>query len=262
MKVENDNERATLREAGKKHAVILQQLAVMVVPGISTAELEDEARRLITEAGAESAFLGYQPQGAKRPYPAALCVSVNDAIVHGIPNENSLTIQEGDIVTLDCGILYQKLITDAAVCVIAGHGSYEDKTLIRAAKEALDAGIAQARTGNHIGDIGAAIEAIGKKYDLGSPRELGGHSVGRHVHEEPFVPNFGPAGSGEELVDGMVLAIEPMFMLGGSKIYLDPDGYTYRTRDGSKSAHVEHTVIVGKDRAEVLTQYIERSPSR
>lgn len=254
MIVRNENERETLREAGKKHASILKQLAAMVVPGISTAELEDEARRLIAEAGAEAAFLGYQPHGAKRPYPAALCVSVNDAIVHGIPNENSLTIQEGDIVTLDCGLTYKGLITDAAVCVIAGQGSEEDKTLIRATREALDAGIAQAYAGNHIGDIGAAIEAFGKKYGFGSPRELGGHSVGRHVHEEPFVPNFGPAGSGELLEEGMVIAIEPMFMLGRSKIYLDKDGYTYRTKDGSKSAHVEHTVIVGANSAEVLTK--------
>ena len=254
MIVKSDSERETLREAGKKHASILKQLAVMVVPGISTQELEDEARQLITEAGAEPAFLGYQPQGAKRPYPAALCVSINDAIVHGIPNEQPTILQEGDIVTLDCGLTYKGLITDAAVCVIAGQGSGEDKALIRAAREALDAGIAQARAGNHIGDIGVAVEAIGKKYGYGSPRELGGHSVGRHVHEEPFVPNFGPAGSGELLEEGMVIAIEPMFMLGKSKIYLDPDGYTYRTRDGSKSAHVEHTVIVGKNGAEILTQ--------
>ena len=253
MIVRNDNERTTLREAGKKHAAILKQLAVMVVPGISTLELEEEARRLIQEAGATPAFLGYQPQGAKRPYPAALCVSVNDAIVHGIPNEHPITLQEGDIVTLDCGLTYKGLITDAAVCVIAGQGSEEDKKFIRAAREALDAGIAQARAGNHIGDIGAAIEAVGKKYGYGSPRELGGHSVGRHVHEEPFVPYFGPAGGVEILEEGMVMAIEPMFMLGGSKIYLDPDGYTYRTKDGSKSAHVEHTVIVAKNGAEVLT---------
>lgn len=254
MIVQNENERETLREAGKKHALILKHLAVMTVPGISTLELEEEAQRLIKEAGGAPAFLGYKPQGARRPYPAALCVSINDAIVHGIPNENPAVIQEGDLVTLDCGITYQGFITDAAVSVIAGGGNAEDRRLIAAAKEALSAGIAQARAGNHIGDIGAAVEAVGKKYGYGSPRELGGHSVGRHVHEEPFVPNFGLAGSGEELIDGMVLAIEPMFMHGGSKVYLDKDGYTYRTKDGAKSAHVEHTVIVGKNGAEILTK--------
>ena len=253
MIVQNENERVTLREAGKKHAAILRNLAVMTVPGISTLELEEEARRLIEEAGGTPAFLNYKPHGARRPYPAALCVSINDAIVHGIPNETSVTIQEGDVVTLDCGITYQGFITDAAISVIAGAGSTEDKKLIAATQEALAAGIAQARAGNHIGDIGAAVEAVGEKYGYGSPRELGGHSVGRHVHEEPFVPNFGPAGTGEELVPGLVLAIEPMFMLGGSKVYLDKDGYTYRTKDGAKSAHVEHTVIVGKNGAEILT---------
>ena len=253
MIVQNENERVTLREAGKKHAAILRNLAVMTVPGISTLELEEEARRLIEEAGGTPAFLNYKPHGARRPYPAALCVSINDAIVHGIPNETSVTIQEGDVVTLDCGITYQGFITDAAISVIAGAGSTEDKKLIAATQEALAAGIAQARAGNHIGDIGAAVEAVGEKYGYGSPRELGGHSVGRHVHEEPFVPNFGPAGTGEELVLGLVLAIEPMFMLGGSKVYLDKDGYTYRTKDGAKSAHVEHTVIVGKNGAEILT---------
>ena len=253
MIVQNENERVTLREAGKKHAAILRNLAVMTVPGISTLELEEEARRLIEEAGGTPAFLNYKPHGARRPYPAALCVSINDAIVHGIPNETSVTIQEGDVVTLDCGITYQGFITDAAISVIAGAGSTEDKKLIAATQEALAAGIAQARAGNHIGDIGAAVEAVGEKYGYGSPRELGGHSVGRAVHEEPFVPNFGPAGTGEELVLGLVLAIEPMFMLGGSKVYLDKDGYTYRTKDGAKSAHVEHTVIVGKNGAEILT---------
>ena len=190
MIVQNENERVTLREAGKKHAAILRNLAVMTVPGISTLELEEEARRLIEEAGGTPAFLNYKPHGARRPYPAALCVSINDAIVHGIPNETSVTIQEGDVVTLDCGITYQGFITDAAISVIAGAGSTEDKKLIAATQEALAAGIAQARAGNHIGDIGAAVEAVGEKYGYGSPRELGGHSVGRadvHARREQSV---------------------------------------------------------------------------
>lgn len=254
MIIQNDTERHTLREGGKKHAVILKQLAALAVHGVSTMTLEEEARRFIVDAGGAPSFLGYKPQGAKRPYPAALCVSINDAIVHGIPNENSVVLQEGDIVSLDCGFTYQGFITDAAVCVIVGDGGDdEEKKLVRAAYEALDAGIQEARVGNTVGDIGAAIEAVGKKYGFGSPRELGGHSVGRAVHEEPFIPNFGPAGSGAKLEEGMVIAIEPMFTLGSGKIYLDADGYTYRTKDGSKSAHAEHTVIVRKDGAEVLT---------
>jgi methionyl aminopeptidase len=254
MIVKYDREREILREAGKKHAHILKQLADKVAPGITTQDLEDEARRLIEEAGGTPAFLNYQPRGARRPYPAALCVSVNDAIVHGIPNEDSAILKDGDVVTLDCGLTYNGLITDAAVSVIVGKGNEEDKKMIQATKEALYAGISKARAGNTIGDIGAAIEAVGKKYGLGSPRDLGGHSVGRAVHEEPFVPNFGPAGSGPTLEEGLVLAIEPMFTHGNGAVRLDPDGYTYRIKDGSKSAHVEHTVIVGKDGAEVLTQ--------
>jgi len=254
MIVKTEQEHALLREAGKKHAAILKQLAAMVAPGVSTLELEEKGRELISQEGGVPAFLGYKPQGAKRPYPAALCVSINDAIVHGIPNEHPTVIQEGDVVSLDCGFNYQGFITDAAVCVIAGEGNEEDKKLVRVTYEALETGIREARAGNMVGNIGAAIEAVGEKYGFGSPRELGGHSVGRAVHEEPFIPNFGPAGGGVELEEGMVIAIEPMFMLGGSKIYLDKDGYTYRTKDGSKSAHVEHTVIVGKDGAEILTR--------
>ena len=254
MIVKDEQERETLREAGKKHAAILRQLAAMTFPGVSTLELEEKARELISQAGGTPAFLGYKPQGAKRPYPAALCVSINDAIVHGIPNENPTVIQEGDIISLDCGFLYEGFITDAAVCIIVGEGSEEEKRLVQATYEALKDGVCEARVGNTIGDIGAAIEDVGKKYGFGSPRELGGHSVGRAVHEEPFISNFGPAGSGPTLEEGMVLAIEPMFMLGGSKIYLDKDGYTYRTKDGSKSAHVEHTVIVGKEGAEIVTE--------
>jgi len=254
MIVHTEEERASLIAGGRKLAHILNELSKKVEPGASTQTLEDEARRLILEAGGVPAFLDYQPTGSKRPYPAALCVSVNDAIVHGIPNEYPAIIKNGDIVTLDCGFVYDGLITDAAVCVMAGNVDEKDALLVRASYEALDAGIAKARVGNKIGDIGAAIEKVGKKYGLGSPRELGGHSVGRQVHEEPFIPNFGPEGSGPDIEEGMVLAIEPMFMLGDSKVRLDSDGYTYRTRDSSKTAHVEHTVIVGKDGAEILTK--------
>lgn len=253
MIVKTESERQTLRKGGRHLARILKTLAERIVPGVSTAELEDETRRLIEEVGGTPAFLNYKPRDAKRPYPAALCVSINDAVVHGIPNEKPMIIQEGDIVTLDCGLTFNGLITDAAISVIAGKGNEEDKKLVRATKEALDAGIAVARTGNFIGDIGAAVEAVGKQYGFGSPRELGGHSVGRKVHEEPFIANFGPAGQGALLVEGMVLAIEPMFSHGSGKVKLDPDGYTYRTHDGKKSAHIEHTIIVGKTGAEILT---------
>lgn len=254
MIARTQQEKDTLREGGKRLATILQSLKAMVVPGISTQELEDEARRLVEEYGDKPAFLGYRPEGARRPYPAALCVSVNDAIVHGIPNEASLVLQEGDVVTLDMGLIHGELITDAAVSVLVGGGDADTKTLLQAAHEALDAGIAAARVGNTLGDIGHAIERVGTRYTLGSPQELGGHSVGKAVHEEPFVPNFGDAGAGPILKEGMVLAIEPMFMLGRSAIRLDADGYTYRTKDGSKAVHVEHTVLLTNEGPEILTK--------
>ncbi|MEK7627897.1 MAG: type I methionyl aminopeptidase [Patescibacteria group bacterium] len=253
MIIRADFEREALRKGGARLATLLQKLATMVAPEVSVMSLEAEAQKLIKETGDTPAFLGYQPHGAKRPYPAALCVSINDAIVHGIPEEGTV-IQDGDVVTLDCGLVHEDFITDSAVTVYAGTVSEEKKLLIRATEEALAAGINAARTGNHMGDIGYAIERVGKKYSLGSPRELGGHSVGNAVHEEPFVPNFGTPGKGPILEEGMVIAIEPMFMLGSSGIRLDADGYTYRTRDGSCSAHSEHTVIVGAQGAEVLTK--------
>ena len=254
MIVKNEMERKSLREGGRRLAGILNAISTIIDPGVSTLALEHEARRLIKESGGIPAFLDYKPRGAKRPYPSALCVSINDAIVHGIPNESPSILQEGDVITLDCGFVFDGFVTDAAVCIIVGEGSEEDKRLIQCTTEALTSGIRAAKAGNKTGDIGEAIESIGKQYGFGSPSELGGHSVGHAVHEEPFIPNFGPAGSGTELKDGMVIAIEPMFMHGLGAIFLDKDGYTYRTRDGKKSAHVEHTVIVGEHGAEILTK--------
>lgn len=254
MIVRNEEDVRILREGGRRLGTMLQALKAFAGPGVSTQTLEEEARRMIKEYGDTAAFLNYTPEGARRAYPAALCVSINDAIVHGIPNEDAVTLQEGDVVTLDMGIVHEGLITDAAVSLIIGGGNADTRTMLQAAYEALDAGINAARPGNHMGDIGHAIEQIGRRYRLGSPQELGGHSVGLHVHEEPFVPNFGDPGAGPLLKEGMVLAIEPMFMLGKSAIKLDADGYTYRTKDGSASVHVEHTVLITKDGPEILTK--------
>ena len=253
MIAKKDEEMAALREGGKRLGEILRTLADHATPGVSTLVLEDEARRMIAEGGDTAAFLGYKPAGSKRPYPAALCVSINDAIVHGIPNEGSYIIQDGDVVTVDLGLVHKGHITDAAITVIAGTGNPEDVKLVSATRDALAAGIAEARVGNTLGDVGAAIEAVGNRYKLGSPRDLGGHSVGKKVHEEPFIPNFGKRGEGVKIVEGMVLAIEPMLTRGSSEIKLDPDGYTYRTKDGSRAAHSEHTILVTATGPEVLT---------
>ena len=254
MKVTNPQDAETLREGGKRHAEILQALAAMVAPGVSTQTLEDEARRMIAEKGDTAAFLGYTPEGERRAFPAALCVSINDEIVHGIPNEGEKVLQEGDLVTLDLGLVHDGLITDAAVSVIVGAGDEKLKRMHQAALEALQAGIDQARPGNTTGDIGYAVQQIAEKHGYGYPLELAGHGVGLTVHEEPLVPNYGTPGTGTRLEEGMVIAIEPMFMLGKGAVKFDNDGYTCRTRDGSIAVHVEHTGLIGKDGAEIRTK--------
>lgn len=242
-----------LREGGKRHGVILRALAAMVKPGVTTLELETEARRMIEEGGDVSAFLNYQPTGASRPFPAALCVSVNDEVVHGIPNEVPRTLREGDIVSIDLGLVHKGMITDAAITVPVGKISPELEQLLDTTKLALMAGIKAAKGGKKTGDIGAAIERVGLSKKYGIVEELSGHGVGHHVHEEPFVPNYGEPGVGTVLKPGMVLAIEPMFNLGTRHVLLDKDGYTYRTKDGLPSAHFEHTILITKGGAEILT---------
>jgi len=243
-----------LREGGRRHAAILRELAAMVTPGLDVQELEDKARQLIAAGGDRSAFLDYTPAGSDRPYPAALCVSVNDEIVHGIPNEREKILREGDIVSLDLGLVHQGLITDAAITVPVGKISPELAQLLEVTEKAMYAGIKAAKDGKHVGDIGNVISRAALPFKYGVVEELSGHGVGYHVHEDPYVPNFGQAGKGETLKTGMVIAIEPMFNLGGKNIYLDDDGYTYRTTDGSPSAHFEHTVVITKSGAEILTQ--------
>lgn len=244
---------AILREGGKRHAAILRELAAMVRPGLSTQDLEDAANKMIAEGGDKSAFLNYQPYGANRPYPAALCVSINDEIVHGIPNENPKILNEGDIVSIDLGLIHKGLFTDMAVTVPVGNVAPEVLELINVTKDALMAGIKAAKGGKKTGDIATVIERHALAHKYGVVEELAGHGVGYAVHEPPYVPNYGDAGVGDVLKPGMVIAIEPMFNLGSRHVKLDSDGYTYRTRDGKPSAHFEHTVLITKGGAEILT---------
>lgn len=244
-----------MREGGRRHARILRLLKEMVVPGASSFDLEKKAREFIKKEEGEAAFLDYTPEGSNRPYPAALCFSVNDEVVHGIPNEKEYIVKEGDVITLDLGFVYKGLITDSAITVIVGKGTAESKQLVTTTREALTAGIKAVKPGRFVGDIGAAIEEVAHKAGLGLAKGLSGHGVGYEVHEDPFVPNEGARGTGEELVSGMVIAIEPMLTLGGGKVAFDKsDGYTYRTKDGSLAAHFEHTVAVTEDGHIVLTE--------
>jgi methionyl aminopeptidase len=244
-----------LREGGKRLARHVRMLSEMVVPGAAAADLEAKAHEMVEGEGDTLAFYGYKGRKDKEGFPSGLCISVNDIIVHSPAGQNGAVFEEGDVVCVDFGIKHKGLYTDHAVTVIAGKANNpEDETLLKGTKEALAAGIAEARAGNTTGDIGHAVERIAKKYRFGFPRNLSGHGVGKHVHEEPHIPNFGTPGEGEKIVEHMVIAIEPMMALGGGDLFVDKDGHSYRTRDGSRSAHFEHTVLVTKNGPEILTK--------
>lgn len=245
---------AALKESGKRLAFIVSELAKMAKPGVSSLELDAKARELAAAAGGTPSFLNYKPAGARRPYPAAVCVSVNDVIVHGIPNEKPKTFCEGDIVGIDMGLTWGGFVTDVSVTVPVGSVDGEAVKLVNAAKEALQVGIEAAKPGVNVNDIGKAIERFVKPTGFSIAEELGGHGVGRKVHEEPFVPNFTIQGKGAKLVPGMVIAIEPMLNEGTGRVVFDPDGYTVRTGDGKRSAHFEHTVIITENGSEIITK--------
>ena len=255
MTIVNDTQKAALVEAGKRLANVLVALREAAKPGVSTEALDDLAEKLIRDGGDTPAFLGYTPEGSARPYPATLCVSINDEIVHGIPNEVPKTLKQGDIVGLDLGLVHEGIIVDAAITVYVG-GEPDEKTkkLLYATENALAAGIEAAQPGGHVGDIGHAIQGVIEDAGFTVVKPLGGHGVGDHVHEEPFVPNYGKPGDGEELVPGMVLALEPISSEGKGAVVLAPDGYTYRTKDGSRSAHFEHTILITEGGPLVVTK--------
>lgn len=253
IRLKNDKEIEILIEGGRRHAEILSILSGLVEPGISTLILEEEALRLVKEKGDRAAHLGYTPRGAERPFPAALCVSINDEIVHGIPNENVRIVNDGDIVSLDLSLEHNGMITDAAITVPCGAIDDESKRLLEVTRKALYAGIKMAMPGNSIGDIGEAITRSVRPSGFSIAEDLAGHGVGFEIHEEPYVPNFGTKGKGEKLVPGLVIAIEPMVAVGKPGIKTLADGYTISTIDGSRSAHFEHTVAIGLKGNIILT---------
>ena len=251
-KIKTAEEIALLRESGKRLAIVLQELKKAIKPGVTTKDLDILAEKLIREGGDIPPFLNYTPHGARRAFPASLCVSVNEEIVHGIPRVDRV-LAEGDIVSIDLGVSHKGMITDSALTVAVGEVPAEVQKLLEQTERSLYEGINAVRVGGRIGDIGAAIEAIAKKHGYGIVRELGGHGVGHAVHEEPYVPNYGKKGTGPIIKSGMVLAIEPMFMLGSEDILAMPDGYTVITRDGSLSAHFEHTIAITDEGVEIIT---------
>jgi len=252
MVVKNENDIKLLREGGKILARVLRIVVRAVRPGGTTRELDGIAEREIRRAGGEPSFKGYKTHGAKSAYPASLCVSVNDEIVHGVPGERIL--KEGDIVGLDIGMEYGGIFTDTAITVPVGKIDRVAQKLLRVTEEALAVGIREVRAGNRIGDIGATIQEHLEKNGFGVVRELVGHGVGRAVHEEPEIPNWGKRGTGRVLEVGMVLALEPMATEKSPAIKIGKDGWVWLTRDGSRSAHFEHTVLVTKNGPEVITK--------
>lgn len=242
-----------LREGGKRLAGILSKVKKKVVSGMSAKDLDKYARDLIKDLGDEPAFLNYKPEGASYPYPAALCVSVNDEVVHGIPSKDKI-FKEGDLVSIDLGLKHRGMFTDMAMTVPVGQISPAHKKLLEITEKALYVGIDQAEVNNSAGDIGYAIESFIKPYRYGIVEVLSGHGVGKYIHEDPYIPNFGKKGTGAKLREGMVIAIEPMLNIGTKNVIFDDDGYTVRTADGKKSAHFEHTVLITKNGPEILTQ--------
>ncbi|MER7763837.1 type I methionyl aminopeptidase [Streptomyces sp. NPDC097619] len=252
IELKTDREIGEMRRAGRVVARALQAVREAAGPGVSLRELDRVARGVLDAAGAGSPFLNYHPSFAPTPFPAVVCASVNDAIVHGIPDDYRLA--EGDLVSIDCGAVLDGWVGDAAVSFTVGAGRPEDLALIRTAEEALRAGIAAAVPGNRIGDIAHAVGSVCRAAGYGIPDGFGGHGVGRTMHEEPGVPNEGRPGRGTRLRPGMVLAIEPMLIAGGTDDYRpDADGWTLRTVDGSRAAHAEHTVAITTAGPRILT---------
>lgn len=248
--IKTPDEIEIIAEGGKFLGSILARTAELVLPGVSTKTLSDFADKEIRAVGGTPSFIGYGQKS--NPFPAALCTSVNDVVVHGVPSEKVI-LEEGDVVGLDIGMKYKGLYTDTAVTVAVGKVNAGLHRLLKTTQRALLAGIDAARPGNRLGDVGASIEAEARRENFGVVRDLVGHGVGYAVHEDPLVPNYGRRGTGVLIKEGMVLALEPMFTLGHEDIYFDDDGWTIRTEDGSASAHFEHTIVIRKDGAEILT---------
>jgi len=223
------------------------EVAKWIAPGVSTLKLDKIAEEFIRDNGGEPGFLGYQG------YPNTLCISLNDTVVHGIPSNYEL--RDGDIVSIDCGVLMNKYYGDSAYTFEVGEVKPEIKKLLQVTKESLYKGIEKAIVGNRLGDISYTIQQYCESHGYSVVREMVGHGVGKKLHEKPEVPNYGRRGSGVKLKKGLVLAIEPMINMGRKEIYQMDDGWTVRTRDGMPSAHFEHTVAIGQGTADILSSF-------
>ncbi len=253
VELKSPREIEAMRGPGRVVAAALAAVRERAAVGARLSDLDRVARGVLADAGATSPFLNYQPSFAHTPFPAVICASVNDAALHGIPGKYRL--RDGDLLSVDCGATLDGWTGDAAISFSVGTPRPEDTALIEAAQEALAAGIRAAVPGGRLGDISAAIGQVARKAGYGLHTDFGGHGVGHTMHESPSVPNDGRAGRGLRLAAGLVIAIEPWFMAGGEDSYrVDPDGWTLRSGDGSRAAHVEHTVAITDSGPVILTQ--------
>ncbi|MBO4597151.1 MAG: type I methionyl aminopeptidase [Bacteroidaceae bacterium] len=252
--LKTDEEIELLRQANLLVGKTLAELAKIIQPGVTTRQLDKVADTFIRDHGAEPTFLGFpNPYGG--PFPASICTSVNDQVVHGIPNDNPL--EEGDIVSVDCGTLLNGFNGDSCYTFCVGEVSPEVLQLLKTTKESLYKGIEQAAPGKRLGDIGFAVQTHCEDKGYGVVREFVGHGIGKEMHEEPQVPNYGRRGNGPQIKNGLCIAIEPMITLGSREIYMEQDRWGIRTRDHSVAAHYEHTIAVRKNGADILSSFEE-----
>ena len=244
-----------MRRANQLVGKTLGELAKHIKPGVTTLQLDKIADEFIRDHGAIPTFKDFpNPYGA--PFPASICTSVNDAVVHGVPN-NETVLKDGDIISIDCGTLLDGFNGDSAYTFCVGEVSEDVKKLLRITREALYLGIENAVAGRHLGDISSAVQDHCEKEGYGVVRELTGHGIGREMHEDPQVPNYGRRGNGVLLKAGVCIAIEPMITMGDRSIYMMPDRWTIRTRDGKPAAHFEHTIAIRQGKAEILSSFDE-----
>ena len=257
MKVflKTEDEIVLMRKANQLVSMTLAELAKRIKPGISTLSLDKVAEEFIRDHGAIPTFKNF-PNPFGQPFPASICTSINDVVVHGIP-DNKTILKDGDIISIDCGTLLNGFNGDSCYTFCVGEVSEDIKQLLKTTKASLYKGIEKAVAGNHLGDIGAAVQEMCQEKGYGVVRELTGHGIGREMHEPPQVPNYGSRGTGMLLKAGMCIAIEPMITMGARSICLMPDRWSIKTRDGKPTAHFEHTIAIRKGVAEILSSFEE-----
>ena len=253
--LKTEDEIELMRQANRLVGRTLGELAKHIKPGVSTLQLDRLAEEFIRDNGAEPTFKGF-PNPYGKPFPGSICTSVNDVVVHGVPSE-SVVLKEGDIISVDCGTLLNGFNGDSCYTFCVGEVAEDVKQLLKTTKEALYSGIRAAKHGAHLGDISSAVQDCCEQRHYGIVRELTGHGIGREMHEDPQVPNYGRRGNGVMLKAGMCIAIEPMVTMGKRDIWLDTDRWTVRTRDGKVAAHFEHTICIRKGEPEILSSFEE-----